>query len=303
MTLTDPGQRTPLYVRCEDCWDFFHATDKLARREWIFRGHKESDLKRTDKDWRLESTLYRHFHDHDKITRLFRHAREGEMLRRFKQVAHSYLSHVPAHDDDLSWLAHMQHYGSPTRLLDFTFSAAVALYFAIREVVPGKKPWCVHALHVPSLAEHSHGLRQDANPRGNIRLRPRLSEYRIGKKPGTVDFVGVADGSLMNVRQAAQEGVFLIPSRVDLDLEAWLRRIKPPSSLQPHGTHWLKFVFENTAERYYKTVRQLTKAGMAPLRVFPGLEGVCESMRFALLDSPRDYTPAEELEIIRGTSH
>jgi hypothetical protein len=90
---------------------------------------------------------------------------------------------------------------------------------------------------------------------------------------------------------------------VDLDLEGWLRKIKPPSSLQPHGTHWLKFVFENTAERYYNTVRQLTKAGMAPIRVFPGLEGVCESMRFALLDSPRDYTPAEEIEIIRSTSH
>lgn len=302
MTINDPRRKTPLYIRCEDALDFFHGTDKLARRRWIFRGHRVSDLKRTDLDWRLESTLCRHFRCHNKATQLFRYRREGDVLRRFKQVAPNYLTHAPAQNDDLSWLAYMQHYGSPTRLLDFTFNGAVALFFAIREAVPGGKPWCVHALHVRSIVERSYDVRKSENPKGNIRLRPRLSEYRIGKKPAYGDFVGVVDGSLMNVRQASQEGVFVVPSRIDLDLEVWLRNTKPPTSLLPHGTHWLKFVFENTAERYYRTVSQLTKVGMSPLRVFPGLEGVCESMRFASFDMPINYSPAEEMEIIRSTS-
>jgi FRG domain len=34
--------------------------------------------------------------------------------------------------DDLTWLALMQHYAIPTRLLDFTYSPFVGLYFAIQ---------------------------------------------------------------------------------------------------------------------------------------------------------------------------
>jgi len=36
-------------------------------------------------------------------------------------------------DDDLEWLTLMQHYGTPTRLIDFSKSLFVALYIAINE--------------------------------------------------------------------------------------------------------------------------------------------------------------------------
>ena len=39
---------------------------------------------------------------------------------------------VPA--NRLEWLALMQHYGTPTRLLDFTRSPYVACYFALEEL-------------------------------------------------------------------------------------------------------------------------------------------------------------------------
>jgi hypothetical protein len=41
-------------------------------------------------------------------------------------------THIPT-DNYFEWLAIMQHYGSPTRLLDFTESIFIATYFAVVE--------------------------------------------------------------------------------------------------------------------------------------------------------------------------
>ena len=50
----------------------------------------------------------------------------------FKSRAHMHLSPSSIPKDELTWLAQMQHYAVPTRLLDFTYSPFVAVYFAIR---------------------------------------------------------------------------------------------------------------------------------------------------------------------------
>jgi len=48
-------------------------------------------------------------------------------MKRFLEIK---LRRPPATDDDLGWLQVAQHYGLPTRLLDWTQNAAVALFFA-----------------------------------------------------------------------------------------------------------------------------------------------------------------------------
>src|SRR5690554_4760695 len=60
---------------------------------------------------------------------------EIETLNRFKLRANSEI--IPQPKDDWEWLALAQHHGLPTRLLDWTSSPLVALYFATKPEIAG----------------------------------------------------------------------------------------------------------------------------------------------------------------------
>jgi hypothetical protein len=69
-----------------------------------------------------------------------------EMLIYYKRTIHNFQQDLPRDSDWLEWMSLIQHFGGPTRLLDFTESAAVGLYFAVRDADAkrGGYLWMLH---------------------------------------------------------------------------------------------------------------------------------------------------------------
>lgn len=120
---------------------------RAGREEWPqdrpawFRGEP-------DRGTRLLPRLYRRLPVPD----------EGRLLQSFRALAPSYASGpAPPREHADEWLFLAQHAGLPTRLLDWTESALLALHFALRELQP--VVWMIDplALNDLSLPESERG--------------------------------------------------------------------------------------------------------------------------------------------------
>ncbi len=89
---------------------------------YIYRGQANSS-------WGLQSSLERVVGTHwnSKSAQRF----EDFSLERFQSKFHLYDTENCQPNSKLAWLATMQHYGTPTRLVDFSESPYIALYFAL----------------------------------------------------------------------------------------------------------------------------------------------------------------------------
>ncbi len=95
-----------------------------------WRGHRNSE-------WKLAPTIYRSESNEYEQTRCLEFVRKGKTRH----------SNTPAHNDYVSWLLLMRHYGLYTRLLDWTESPLTALYFAVSETVSTNQSAALWGLH------------------------------------------------------------------------------------------------------------------------------------------------------------
>ena len=279
-----------------------------SAEQWIFRGHRRSD-------WALQTTLERAIYDFgidtSKLKGMSVDERknsletlqtkslseglgedntvskiEGGLLRRFQRQCHHFTMQVPDEKNILEWLALMQHYKAPTRLLDWTFSFFVAVYFGVEYAESACAVWAFNtnwlARQLESRYREEWKVIGDGGSDPNLRERETF-EFVFQRKKALVVHV---NPFRLNERSVIQQGIFLCPGDVSKSFEDNLSAIANGD----FDGNLIKFEIVDDSQTRQEIIRNLHRMNMNRGTLFPGLDGFGESLR-TLISIPRILTP------------
>lgn len=128
-------------ARQMDCANdrFIHEGYEYGGHGWYFRGQSNSSWEIASSFERYIGPEYKGLADPERELR----GKERKSIADFKALTWRQVTNPEM--SNLEWLMLMQHYGVPTRLVDFTESASVAAYFAAKDSKEG--PFAVWAVN------------------------------------------------------------------------------------------------------------------------------------------------------------
>jgi hypothetical protein len=275
-------------IRCttirktDDVFNYFRELDeesKSFRKKWVYRGQKcFDDVKNFRKlTTSLERALTSAGHPLRKAPMI-----EKGFLRKFKRQSELFLEHVPDQGNYMEWFGLMQHHGAPTRLLDWTYSFFVALYFGLSELSNGQdgELWAVDSGHlvarVKKLFPKKSG-RRCAEDDPNAQVYRNFECMFMLKKPKP--FVCPMNPYKHNERLTIQQGLFFCPSDISRPFSENLE--SHYSSQRELDEHLRVFRIGNSIRCELLQVLYRMNIGQASL--FPGLDGFARSIKDLLV--------------------
>lgn len=187
---------------------------------FIFRGQ-------ADADWKLESKLERILGKNLSKDTATATKFENRSIDTFRSKYHIYNKNEHTPKSKLSWLSVMQHYGVPTRLLDFTESPYIALYFALESYNPlSEKDFSVYAIDYTAIMENSLQFikKKDSaflESRESIQSkRDEIFEEVVDRF--AYDILWITEPLEVNIRMDRQSGTFLISGNKEKTIESLL---------------------------------------------------------------------------------
>jgi FRG domain len=174
------------------------------------------------------------------------------------------LKHLP--NTDWEWYFLMQHYGLPTRLLDWTTGSLLGLYFAVRSQV-GMSDAAVWVLDPWRLNRETIGKAEllFASDRSASAYLPEL--YAGGRLPGPPVAIVPPHSS---ERITVQRGAFTVHGSSREGIE------------QQFSSRLVKIIIPKLSAITIK--RTLRMAGIGEFTVFPELVGLCDEIKAAEIE-------------------
>lgn len=236
---------------------------------YVWRGQR-------DATWGLVSSLERTF-SASKVNDSQRDDREQQALSYFRAHAAGYLGWTPPERDITSWLVTMQHYGCPTRLLDWTESPFVAAYFAYSDMPEGQTKPAALWQYDARLAMNA--LQRQPEGTGLDFPRPRDTETSAGPWPDELNTLvrnHIKTKSSIplpispvrpDARMTAQQTILTVDARLEGGVPYPL---KTPAHLP------LVYKINLPSEWRREVLRTLALMGITAASLFPDTAGVAQ---------------------------
>lgn len=218
--------------------------------------------------YQLKTTLIRLGGEFDKL--------ERHLLRNFRKYAHR---NVVRRDSVWNWLSVAQHYGLPTRLLDWTYSPFVAMHFVTANIEQFNMNGVIWAVNYVK----AHQLLPE-------KLKIKLEEE--GANVFTVDMLAELIRSLQELDDLSQQEfvIFFEPPSIDdriVNQFALSSVMSDPTAildkwLQKYPDMWRKIIIP--AELKWEIRDKLDQANITERVLFPGLDGLSQWLK-------RNYSP------------
>ncbi|GBC63778.1 FRG domain-containing protein [Desulfonema ishimotonii] len=224
------------------------------RSRYAFRGL-------SDTTYRLETTLTRLGGSYAEL--------ERHILRNFRKYAHR---SVVERDSLWHWLSVAQHYGSPTRLLDWTYSPFVAMHFATANIDRFDTDgviWAVNYLKAHRLLPEHLRLKLEAEGANVFTVEmlseslPSFQELRRPEMLSAGEVVLFLEPPSIDDRIVNQFALFSVMSDPTAPLDGWLRDCPEI---------WRKIVIP--AHLKWEIRDKLDQANITERVLFPGLDGL-----------------------------
>lgn len=183
---------------------------------------------------------------------------EENIIQDFKLKAEAYFNQEMDLFDEIDRIGLMQHYGIPTRLLDFTESPLIALYFALEKTTSDRYDVapCVYCININAFSHNKNGFIFSSN---QIESKDSRKIFKYTK--GTCAFTP----KLKNKRLTAQKGIFVLfnekqPLELSLDSESLLK-------------------IEINRKDINKIKEELNNIGITPSVIYPDFTGLAEEIK------------------------
>lgn len=233
---------------------------------YVFRGHASAEWPHLEPSLHRQLATDRTFAEHVFI--------EANAIRAFRRHGRSLLlpSELTYFDKILDSITLMQHYGAPTRLLDWTLSPWVACYFAVQSPGNQKEDAAIWSFNSKELRQRNAGQHEQANRRRFDLLTDAASveDWAMEALEG-VSYVDIFRYKYANPQMSAQQSLFTISSKLGENHDIALANGLP----EPWQT--LKIIIP--AAHKQKVMQRLFAMNVSGLALFPTLDGVGRSIR------------------------
>ena len=186
----------------------------------------------------------------------------------------------------------MQHYGCPTRLLDFTYSFFIGAFFAIADARVGDTAalWAINRVWL----EERYKSRAPAEVKGLLADDPHMKGPEITKAilNGHLPSILNVNPLNLNERLVIQQGCFVVP--LDLGI-SFMENLRATVAREDAKSNILKIPIECNEEFLLQAFLNFHRMNINYAGLFPGIDGFARYLRM-LLPLPEGFLAIDKEE-------